>query len=66
MVATVPVVLSSRTYTTRSGGGTYGLGVAAVPPEEMITGVLRGLKDHLGGKPLKDEVSIIVVKMKGE
>ncbi len=35
-------------------------------PGDIITGVLAGLNDHLGGKPLKDEVSIIVVKLKGE
>jgi sigma-B regulation protein RsbU (phosphoserine phosphatase) len=35
-------------------------------PDEIVTGVLKGLKDHLAGRPLKDEVSIIVVKMKGE
>lgn len=35
-------------------------------PGDIVAGVLSGLKDHLGGKPLKDEVSIIVVKLKGE
>jgi hypothetical protein len=35
-------------------------------PEDIVAGVLSGLKGHLGGSPLKDEVSIIVVKLKGE
>ncbi len=35
-------------------------------PVEIVEGVLSGLKGHLGGEPLKDEVSIIVVKLKGE
>ncbi len=35
-------------------------------PGDIVAGVLAGLKDHLGGKPLKDEVSIILVKLKGE
>ena len=35
-------------------------------PGGIVAGVLEGLKAHLGGRPLKDEVSIIVVKMKGE
>jgi len=34
--------------------------------KEMISAVLDGLRGHLGTGRLKDEVSIIVVKMKGE
>ncbi len=34
-------------------------------PGDMVACVLKGLKEHLGGLPLKDEVSIIVVKLKG-
>ena len=32
----------------------------------LVAGVLGGLKSHLDGKPLRDEVSIIIVKLKGE
>ena len=35
-------------------------------PRDIVAGVLAGLENHIGGKPLKDEVSIIVVKIKGE
>jgi len=35
-------------------------------PRDIVAGVLKGLKEHLEGLPLKDEVSIIVVKLKGE
>jgi hypothetical protein len=35
-------------------------------PGDVVEAMLEGLKAHLGGQPLKDEVSIIVVKMKGE
>jgi serine phosphatase RsbU (regulator of sigma subunit) len=35
-------------------------------PRDIVASVLSGLKEHLNGKPLKDEVSIIVVKPKGE
>ncbi len=35
-------------------------------PGDIVAGILSGLKEHLGGQPLKDEVSIIVVKLKGE
>jgi serine phosphatase RsbU (regulator of sigma subunit) len=35
-------------------------------PKEIIYSVLGGLKEHLGRKTLKDEVSIMVVKPKGE
>jgi hypothetical protein len=35
-------------------------------PAHIVAAVLSGLKEHLGGRPLKDEVSIIVVKLKGE
>jgi len=31
IVSAPPLVVASRTYTTRSGGGTYGLGVEALP-----------------------------------
>ena len=45
VVSTEPVVLTSRTYTSREDGGTYGLGVppvapgALTPAARMITGV---------------------------
>jgi len=35
-------------------------------PGDIVAGVLSGLKEHLDGKLLKDEVSIIIVKPKGE
>jgi serine phosphatase RsbU (regulator of sigma subunit) len=35
-------------------------------PAEIVAAVLEGLKAHLGGRPLRDEVSIILVKAKGE
>jgi hypothetical protein len=34
-------------------------------PGDIVAAVLSGLKEHLGGQTLKDEVSIIVVKLKG-
>lgn len=35
-------------------------------PREIIEAVLEGANEFLGGKPLEDEVSIVVVKSKGE
>ena len=34
-------------------------------PGDIVAGVLAGLREHLDGRPLKDEVSIIIVKPKG-
>jgi len=33
-------------------------------PEEVIVGFLEGLKEHCAGEPMKDELSILVVKAK--
>jgi hypothetical protein len=38
----------------------------AAGPGEIVRSLLRALRGHLDGSPLRDEVSIVVVKAKGE
>jgi sigma-B regulation protein RsbU (phosphoserine phosphatase) len=50
----------------RSGVSSFLEDNSGKKPEEIVTAILSGLRHHLEGMPLRDEVSLIVVKPKGE
>jgi len=76
LVTTAPeIVASSRTYTTNPGGGTYGLGVAALPtfartPRSLVlTGVRAngGFRTNLGviGGERSEDVRVSLIDQSG-
>ncbi len=70
VIASPQVVVTSRTYTTRADGGTYGLGVPAVgaeafsPRRRIVTGVRNGggYRTNLGfaGPPTSEPLGLVL------